>query len=90
MDRNSHLRSLEPHLSTRVYETVETDPKTWRSEWEFLELEMVQIAYSLVEKGKNIYPRFPGTQSKFPFHCFALKLKKIERNLFTFDNIKTT
>ena len=44
--RNSHLGPLELHLSKRVWKTVETELKTWRSEWVFLDLEMVQPSLS--------------------------------------------
>ena len=74
--RNSHLGLLEPHLSTRVWETGETDPKTRRSEWEFLELEMVQTAHSPSQKGKKYLPRISGTQSKTPFSPFCPEIKK--------------
>ena len=39
----------------RVWETGETDPKTRRSEWEFLDLEIVQAAHSPSQKGKKYF-----------------------------------
>ena len=57
----------------RVWETVEMDLKTQRSEWEFLELEMVQTAYFPSQKGKQYLLQILGIKVSPPFHHFALK-----------------
>ena len=74
-DRNSHLGLLELHLVRRVWEMMETEPKTRRSEQEFLELEMIQAAYFSSQKGKKYLPQISGTQSKSPFPPFCPKIK---------------
>ena len=77
--RNSQLGSLGNHLSTRVWRTAETKPKTPRrsdaSAWDFLRWKLAQPPHFPSLKGNQNLARISETQCKSPFAPFYPKIK---------------